>query len=119
MPVATMFESDAQIERPLRNLTRTNGDHARMLFTLRNSHGTLVLVSWKEFNHAGRINRIEQDLMDRRRRRDSLIIAIAAGMIVRPGDIFCLLIVAHVSRFVGIRMSCVEEMGPADTSKCT
>src|ERR1044071_3166488 len=49
--------------------------------------------------------------------RDTLIVAIAARMIVGPGDVFRILIVARVPRFVRVLMFAVKEVCAPDAAE--
>ena len=57
--------------------------------------------------------------MNRLYRSDVLIVAIVTGMIIRPGDVFVVLIVTNVSRHVGILMFSMEEMCPTNSAQGT
>ena len=51
--------------------------------------------------------------------RDFLIIAVVAGMIVRPGDCRSLMIITNVTTFIGLRMPSVKEMRAAHSAEGT
>src|SRR5437879_10374584 len=80
------LESDDEVEGAPGLLAFADGDDARVLFTVGNADRAFMGMSRKIFNHPGRRTRIVQQLMHRLSGRDDLIIAVAAGMIIRPRD---------------------------------
>src|SRR5439155_14113416 len=80
------LESDDQVEGAPDLLALANGDDARVLFAVGNADRAFMRMSRKISNHPGRHTRIVQQLMYRLYRSDDLIIAVAAGMIIRPRD---------------------------------
>src|SRR5438445_39624 len=88
--VALLFfrslESDDQVECATGLPAFANGNDARVLFTVGNADRAFMGMSRKISNHPGRRTRIVQQFMHRLYGRDDLIIAVAAGMIIRPRD---------------------------------
>src|SRR2546428_4840835 len=80
------LESDDQVECATGLPAFANSDDARARFAVGNADRAFMGMSRKISNHPGRRTRIAQQLMDRIHGRDDLIIAVAAGMIIRPRD---------------------------------
>src|SRR5262245_49093447 len=98
-----MFEGDDQIEGSAGNLTDARGDHIRGILSGRDSDRSFVRMRRKILNDA-RVD-FSEDLVNRHNRIDLLIVAVAAGMIVRPKDALGVLVVPDVARVVRIGMS--------------
>ena len=80
------LESDSDIERRPGHFTSASGDYARWLVE-RSVDGTFMRMRGKIADHAGGGSAECKDRMERSDRNDLLIIAVGAGVIVRPGDV--------------------------------
>src|SRR5438309_2722131 len=80
------LESDDEVECAPGLPAFANGNDARVLFAIGNADRAFMGMSRKISHHPGRRARIVQQLMHRLYGRDDLIIAVAAGMIIRPRD---------------------------------
>src|SRR5207253_10476469 len=83
------LESDDEVECAPGLLAFADGDDARVLFIVGNADRAFMRMSRKISDHPPRRARIVQQLMHRLYGRDDLIIAVAAGMIIRPRDGSC------------------------------
>src|SRR5437660_11141202 len=83
------LERDDQVECAPGLPAFASSNDTRVLFAVGNAHRAFMGMSRKISNHPGRRTWIVQQLMHRLYGRDDLIIAIAAGMIIRPGNRSC------------------------------
>src|SRR2546423_9307288 len=97
VPVLCTIEGDHQIKRAMCHLTYASCDNAGMPLVFRYTDSAFMRVRGEILNHAGSRVWVIEEFMNRLNGRDSLIVAVAARMIVRPRDSFSVLIVALVS----------------------
>jgi len=103
-------ERDGEVEWPARSQTSTGRNDARAPFPPGHADRTLVRMGRKKLDYPGRRGRTQQQLVYGFDRRDLLDVAIAAGVVVRPGNRGRLHIVTHVSRFVELAVLNLKEM---------
>src|SRR5207237_7595755 len=117
VPVLPRLEGDDEVEGPLRDLARAGRDDARRGFAFRHADSAFVRVRGEVFDAARRRRSVAQEFVQRLDGRDALVVAVAARMVVRPGDFFRILIVALVARLVRVLVFAVKEVCAPDAAQ--
>jgi hypothetical protein len=112
--IATSLKRHNQVKRTAGYLTLADRNYPSLSFRLGRSHCAFVGVSREKLDQARRRRRIAHQLVNGFDWSDSLIVAIAARMVIRPGDRRCVFIVSRTSRLIGVLVRRVEKMRRAD-----
>src|ERR1043166_109047 len=105
-----MLESNDEIEWAMRDLARPGCNYIRVHFVFGHADRSFVRMGGKELEWR---RSVHQQFMNWRDCVDLLIIAVAARVIVGPGDAFRILIISDMTRFIRVRMPGMEKMGAA------
>src|SRR5438270_905108 len=117
LPDARALEGDGEVEGAARRLAHAGRDDARPRLARRDADRALVRVRGEKSDHAAGRFPAAEEFVHRPGGLDLLEVAVAARMIVRPGDGGRLCVVGAAARLVGLRVARVEEVGRADAAE--
>src|SRR5262245_25354970 len=84
LPILASFERHDQIERAIRQLGASDGDHTGIFFARRRTHTAFVWVSWKELNQFRVGAREMEHVVNGFDGDDPLVIAVPTGVVIGP-----------------------------------